>query len=203
MNSLNPRLSLGHNSKTDESGSDPSSDRPLSPDSVRAEKHPTRPESNAQTEPLLPPLRYHRRTIYLLLFYIPLLVIPWVLTCVLAKRPLNAPSYINQSRGLSLNEIVSTRSELAAVQVLNAIGGVVTIPVLSAIPAQAAVVYSQRRKAKQSLSITETFALADRGWLDIPILWGAFSTNEAGTSSHFLWFAAILIIISELFHNRS
>lgn len=136
-------------------------------------------------------------------FYVPLLVIPWVLTCVLAVRPLNAPSYINQGGGISPYEIISIASWLAVVQVLNSIEGVVTIPIMSTLLAQAAIVYSQRRRAKQSLSITQLCALADRGWSDITTLWGAFVSNEAGTSSRFFWSAAILIIISNLSCNRS
>lgn len=201
--SANPGVTLGHNLNAHEPVSDPSSSRPLSSDSIRTEKHLTNPKPNSQPEPILPALRYRRTTICLLVFYIPLLVIPWVLTCVLAVRPLNARSYINQGLGISPNEIINIGSWLAVVQVLNSIRGVVTIPIVSTLLAQAAVVYSQRRKAKQSLSIRQTFALADRGWSDITILWGSFGSNEAGTSSRFLWFAAILIITCKFSCNRS
>ena len=126
----------------------------------------------AQTKPLLPSWRYLRRIIYLLLFCIPLLVVPWVLIRVLAARPLYAPSYLKQAGGFSLSKIQSMRSWIVAVRVLNAIGGVVAIPILSTLLAQAAAVYTQRRKAEQSLGIRQTFALADRGWFDVQILWG-------------------------------
>lgn len=149
-------------------------------------------------EPLQPPLRYRRRTIYLLIFYIPLLVIPWALTCVLAIRPLNASSYIDQSGGISAYEILNIWGWVAAIRVLNAINGVAAIPVISALLAQAAVVYSQRRKKKQTLNVRQVFALADRGWADITILWGAFGSNQARTSSPFLWFAAVLIVVGKI-----
>ena len=76
------------------------------------------------------------------IFSFPLLVIPWVLTYVLAVRPLNAPSYIRQGSGLSPNEIINIGSWLAAVEVLNSIRGVVTMPIVSTLLAQAADVYS-------------------------------------------------------------
>lgn len=64
---LIPRVPHGPHANTDEPVSGPSSSRPLSSASVRTEKQLTKPGPNAQTEPLLPPLRYRRTTIYLLL----------------------------------------------------------------------------------------------------------------------------------------
>jgi len=116
---------------------------------------------------------------------------------VLSVRPFNKPSYIIQWGGMSPQELLSIYAWIGAIKVLNSIAGVVTIPIISTLLAQAAVVYCQRRKAVQSLNIRQVFALADRGWSDITILWGSWGSNQLGTSSHFLWFAALLIVISK------
>ena len=39
-----------------------------------------------------PMLRYRKRSAWLLAIYVPLLVLPWALTCLMAVRPLNLPS---------------------------------------------------------------------------------------------------------------
>ncbi|KAF2676219.1 hypothetical protein K458DRAFT_437493 [Lentithecium fluviatile CBS 122367] len=142
-------------------------------------------------------LRYRKRTAILIVFYVSLLLIPWAITCVLSVRPLNAPSYFNQE-GFTLTEISQIRYWMTAVDVLNSIASTVTIPILSALLAQAAVVYTQRRDARQALSIRHLFALADRGWSDIPTLWDSLKWSEpgSGASRTFLWFGAALLAIS-------
>ncbi|KAF8185543.1 hypothetical protein K438DRAFT_1973841 [Mycena galopus ATCC 62051] len=42
-------------------------------------------------------LAYHKTSVWLLAVYLPTLIVPWVLICVLDVRPLNAPSYNDQS----------------------------------------------------------------------------------------------------------
>ncbi|KAF2140108.1 uncharacterized protein K452DRAFT_299507 [Aplosporella prunicola CBS 121167] len=143
------------------------------------------------------PLRYNWRPFFLLLFYIPVLVIPWVLTCILAYHPLNASSYYIQAGGLSPDQVSSVSSTIIAIRVLNSVASVATIPVIGAVLAQAAVVYTQKRKSDQSLTLRQTLALADRGWGDIGVLWDALrgDRGRAGAASLFLWFAALLIVI--------
>lgn len=164
----------------------------VNPSSESSSKKPP----NHRTDKPQPILRYRRRAFYLLVFYLPFLIIPWILTCVLAVRPLDAPSYVNQGEGLSGKTLLSIYSSISAIRVLNSIAGLATIPVVSALLAQAAVVYCQRRKHNQSLNLGQTFALADRGWWDIQILWGALGWNKEGNGSRFIWFAALLMVIS-------
>lgn len=147
-------------------------------------------DPKCKPKPPLPQLRYRRTTIYLLLFYLPLLIIPWVLTCVLSVRPLGASSYTIQWGGLSSRGMLSIVAWLAAVRVLNSTASLVTVLIISTLLAQAAIVYAQRRRAKQKLSIGQVFALADRGWSDITLLWSAFGSNETKISSRFLWLGA-------------
>jgi len=71
------------------------------------------------------PLRYRTRALWLLGFYVLLIVVPWILTCVLAHRPINASSYVRQ-QGFLNNEVSNMHKWKIAVDVLNAISGVIT-----------------------------------------------------------------------------
>ena len=195
INPPNSPVSLEYDLAADEHANQPPRKCLLSPSTVSLVKLSSRSESNVHAKVVMPTMRYRWRAVYLLLFYVPLLVIPWILTCVLTVRPINVRSYINQASGLSLKEIRAIELWVDAVQVLNSIATVVTIPIMSTLLAQAAVVYSQRRRAGQRLSISQTFALADRGWSDIIFLFGS---GKANASSAFLWFAAFLMMIGKL-----
>ena len=145
-------------------------------------------------------LRYRKRSLWLLAFYVPMLIIPWVMTCVLAIRPVNHLSYIDQSLHYKLSDLARILGGLAAVRVLNAIASLVTIPVVGALLAQAAVVHTQRRRMNQAFTLRQTFALADRGWSDLALLWNAFQTKGRGSSSRFLWWSASLILLAVIQH---
>ncbi|CAG1985808.1 unnamed protein product [Fusarium graminearum] len=83
------------------------------------------------------------------------------------------------------------------VDILNRIAATLGLPIVSALMAQAVVVYSQQRKKGQEnkLNVLQLFALSDRGWMDLPILW----TSCFGARSHssrFLWLAAGLVLVT-------
>ena len=122
-------------------------------------------------------LRYRTRALWLLALYIPLMVVPWILTCILSRRPVTALSYVNQ-QGFSKADMASIRNWKRTIDVLNSIHGLITIPLLSALLAQGAVVFSQRQRPDQFLSLPDLFALVDRGWTSIPALWGALKMRE-------------------------
>lgn len=151
-----------------------------------------------------PTLRYRRRTIYLLLFYVPLLIIPWILTCIVAGRPalngVDASQYLPRTDSLA-NGAVSILGLVTAIRTLNSIASVATIPVISALLAQAAVVYTQRRNSSQSLSLRQTFVLADRRWADVTVLFEAARTAGTGMGSPFLWWGICLVAISKSYEN--
>ncbi|OBT42310.1 hypothetical protein VE00_06368 [Pseudogymnoascus sp. WSF 3629] len=102
-------------------------------------------------------LRCRQKSIWLLALYLPLLVIPWIATC-----PIGLPSYIDQQGRYSPNDVRNMGRWLKSVDVLGKISGVLAVPVNSALIAQAAVRYTQRQKAIQSLSVEQLFTLADR-----------------------------------------
>jgi len=71
------------------------------------------------------PLRYRTKSFWLLGLYVLLLVVPWALTCVLAQRPINARSYLRQE-GFTDGQVSTMRNWKIAVDVLNAIAGLIT-----------------------------------------------------------------------------
>lgn len=152
-------------------------------------------------------LQYRWKSLVLVAFYVPILVLPWVLTCMLAVRPLGAVSYLNQRNGLTLAQMNQIELVNDASRVLNAVAAVATIPLTSALLAQAAVVYTQRHRQNQRLNLAQLFALADKGWSDIAVLWRALH-GKGGPNSWFLWLGILLISISKSiitmvdFHSR-
>ncbi|KAJ5541954.1 hypothetical protein N7461_007957 [Penicillium sp. DV-2018c] len=157
---------------------------------------------NPPVQPTLA-LRYRKRAIYLLLIYVPLLVLPWIFTCLLAGPP--APNGASGKRffpqyGLSAHGTLSLASWVAAVRTLNSIANVLTVPVISALLAQAAVVYTQKRKAEQKLTLRQMFALADRRWSDATVVVEAARTMGTGIGSRFLWLGMLLVVIGAIQH---
>lgn len=146
-------------------------------------------------------LKHRKKVLYLLVIYVPLLLIPWVLTCVLANRPFGYSSYISQRGNISPDVLSTARAWMVFARMVNSLTAVLTVPILSAILAQAAVVYTQRRSLQQQLSLRQTLTLADRGWQDWWLLaktGAGFSAAGRGASSLFLWIAAGALFISEL-----
>lgn len=141
-------------------------------------------------------LEYRKKSVVLVALYVPILVLPWILTCVLAVRPLGAVSYLNQRQGLTLKQLDQIELVNDVSRVLNAIAAVATIPLVSALLAQAAVVYTQRHKQHQRLNLVQVFALADKGWSDLRVLWRALH-GRGGPNSRFLWLGVLLISISK------
>ena len=139
-----------------------------------------------------PPLRYRKTPLWLLVLYLATLIVPWVLTCILDKRPLTASTYHDQRGRVDVSGYLSFWRVLAFVYALRAISGILTIPVTSVILAHAAVRYAQRCHPDQKLNMRQLFALADRGWADISILW---HPKKSGKSSWLLWLGALLVLI--------
>lgn len=155
-----------------------------------------------------PTLCYRHRALWVLALYIPMLVIPWALTCVLAYHPLDLPSYIQTD--FTESKLATQRRIVNALAVLNSLVSVVTIPLVSALVAQAAVVYTQRRRKNQTISVSQTFALADCGWSAPSVLYEAWppwktrttgngeKTRQSGSGSGFLWLAALFVFICSI-----
>lgn len=152
------------------------------------------PKPTAETDPGLP-LRYRGTPFWLTVLYLTTLIVPWVLMCILNKRPLTAPSYYYQKGGLSAKGFIAMGGILAFINVLRAISGVIMAPVTSIILAHAVVVYSQMRHHEQELNMRQLFALADRGWADPVALWDC---RRQGSSSRLIWLGALLLVLGML-----
>lgn len=108
------------------------------------------------------------------LVYLVLLVVPWALTCNVAKNPESLVRTTEKEYYLGQDFYDVWRfkldySTLTSIRILNAAQATLCFPVLSALLARAAVVFSQRRKPGQRghLTVRQLFALADRGWCNL------------------------------------
>jgi hypothetical protein len=119
-----------------------------------------------QIAPEYAPLRRRKKVICILALYLPLQIIPWVLTCILNYRPLPVSTYIGQVGQYTPADFKLNQQWQTAIRVFNTISAVLTIPVTSLILAQAAVIYSHRRSYPSNLTLKQLFQLADRGWTD-------------------------------------
>ncbi len=137
-------------------------------------------------------LRYRRRSVCLSVFYLILLVIPWVITCVMMFRPVRKPSYDNVpgTTRYTDDDAQEMQRWLDAAQVMNTVATVLALPVLSSLLAQAAVRYTQRQSNGKTLNLGQLFALADRGWADLPLL-----MSSARAASPLLLFGALLSLV--------
>ncbi|GLA41284.1 hypothetical protein AnigIFM63309_009372 [Aspergillus niger] len=135
--------------------------------------HPPQVAGNGQknsnaASPILEPLRYRtRKSLYLLCFYVAILLAPWIMTCVMMVRPLDAASYTRQGFGQSAAVVLDILVSLEIILVLEKIQAVLAIPIVSGFLAQAAVVYTQRRSSNQKLSLRQIVTLADRPWANV------------------------------------
>ncbi|OTA78493.1 hypothetical protein M434DRAFT_402231 [Hypoxylon sp. CO27-5] len=135
-----------------------------------------------------PTLRYRKTPIFLLIIYLPTLIVPWVLICIMTKRPLGSSSYYEQTGTDYTNNAVG----VLVAQLLKTINAVLAVPIISTLLANAAIVYAMRRRPDQKLNVQQLFALADKGWSNILLLWTA---SSRGKSSRFLWLAALLVAL--------
>ncbi|KXX74694.1 hypothetical protein MMYC01_207956 [Madurella mycetomatis] len=108
-------------------------------------------------------LRYRKTPALIAAAYLAVLVAPWILTCVLSSRT------IRQSRdnsGAIRPETAQTLHRVAfLIDVLNFIAALAALPVIYALLARAAVVFSQRTNRGKTLNVRQLFALADRQFL--------------------------------------
>jgi hypothetical protein len=129
--------------------------------------------------------------------YLNLLVIPWVITCVVMFRPVGKPSYDNltATKAYTEDDAQSMQRWLQAAHAMNAIATVLALPVLSSLLAQAAVRYTQRQSNGRTLNLGQLFALADRGWADIPMVIKSLSSPRV--ASPLLLLGALLSLAGE------
>lgn len=143
-------------------------------------------------------LEKHKSAILLICLYIPLLIVPWVLTVVLSYRPLSKSSYYYK-KGFDDEELELMKSWVSAIDVLNSIASLMAVPVVSFVIAQVAVIFSQTRAPERQLSVRDIFALADRAWTDISVLLKFIQVDGKGSRAFngFIVLATSFLLISE------
>ncbi|KAF4450603.1 hypothetical protein F53441_6264 [Fusarium austroafricanum] len=141
-------------------------------------------------------LRYRRRSLWIFIVYLPILVVPWVITCILMNRPINKSSYTDPAGSITPRDVYLWNRWRIASRTLTAITGVIGIPIVSCLLAHGAVVYSQRRSAGQKLSVLQLFSLADRKWLNPGYLLMPHVQAKSWGGSLYLLLATLLIILT-------
>ncbi|KAH8666548.1 hypothetical protein BX600DRAFT_461974 [Xylariales sp. PMI_506] len=158
-------------------------------ESTAAEQLP--PAYKPRGAPQPPPprvVRNHTSTFWLLFFFIPLLLIPWVVTCLLNFRPLLGASSYSANRGtVSESGAQSVSAWYRANQTLTMIAAIITIPVVAIVLSHAAVVMIQRRRKGKQLTALEMLNLVDAPWSRLS--WGSKSP------SFIIWAWALIAIV--------
>ncbi|KAK3290244.1 uncharacterized protein B0H64DRAFT_421100 [Chaetomium fimeti] len=108
-------------------------------------------------------LRYSAEPAWIAAGYLVLLLVPWILTCILSSRTVR-PSPEN-SGALTRETAQHLHRVSFAIDALNFIAAVAALPVIYALLARAAVVFSQRTNNRKRLNVKQLFALADRDFL--------------------------------------
>ncbi|CAI6334268.1 unnamed protein product [Periconia digitata] len=159
---------------------------------------------NTSTEKASPPyskLKYHYAAIWLIGLYIPFVIIPWTATVVLSYRPIAkfANTYYYPP-GFTTDEFKHLQSWVTAVNVLNSIASLLAVPVVSFVIAQTAVVFSQQKTPTRQLSVRDVFALADRAWTDVSVLFKLLRAKGHGSRAFngFVALASTLLLFSAL-----
>lgn len=147
-----------------------------------------------QPQPAL--LRRRPNAALIAIAYLAVLLTPWIVTCVLGSRTVWQSDNRSHSGALSSGTAASLHRVAYLVEVLNAVAALAAVPVIYALLARAAVVFSQRTDIKKTLSVRQLFALADRRFLS---LWprGPATAGKAGT--RLAAAGAVLVLLGELF----
>lgn len=155
---------------------------------------------------LFDPPKRRVRILFILIFYLPLLIVPWTLLCIMRYRPLSATIYVDNTGKNTPHDFQINERWQTAINVMNAIAAVLTVPVTSLLLAEAAVVWLQQgdaSKPKPPVSLAHFFDLADRGWTDIGVLRRELTrsgnTNDVAGRNWFLLCAAGFILLCGIF----
>ncbi|KAJ7051148.1 hypothetical protein C8F01DRAFT_1175969 [Mycena amicta] len=149
-------------------------------------------------------LRRSPSIIFSTLFYITLAVYAWVVTCILAHRPIGANHYgvdvLNSDNNgwgwigpkayhaLYLNSAKHFR----AARILQSVVSVLTIPLTSAVCTRAAVVFLQSGRRSERMSMRKAMALADESWTDLSVIASLFVGGWKRYGSSLIVFAIFL-----------
>jgi len=151
----------------------------------------------------------HRSTyiVGIVIIYSALSLVSWGVICILTERPLTGGRYgymsnaaeRQVSRRARDTDYAANERWYQAMRVIQAIVGVLTIPITSAVCSSAAAAFAQYSKLSAGLSMRQLIALADRGWTDPRTFLRLMSWNGFRRSgSMFLVLAIALNILGGL-----
>lgn len=145
----------------------------------------------------------------LILVYATLALFAWVVTCILAYRPIHGHSYgvdirddhygsVSQDLAYTLALYVDSERWYTAARVLQSIVSVLAIPLTSAVCSRAAVAFTQQPRLSWNLTMRQTMTLADKGWADLGLISRILRGQWKRYGSSFLAVAISLNILGKL-----
>lgn len=134
------------------------------PPRASVRERPRPPRSSPEPSTLV---RYHYSTLFILCIYIPLLIIPWVLICVLDVKPFTwyGTNYASNHGEYTPDTIEWIPRWTRGTNILESIAVALAVPVVSTVLQHAAVAFVQRTRDTQKLNGRELLALADGCWM--------------------------------------
>jgi hypothetical protein len=105
--------------------------------------------------------------VWMVFIYSSLALTAWILICLLTFKPLTTKRYGFDYRE-QVNQTKFVKSEVIyrVARTVQAVVGVLTIPLTSAVCSAAAVVFAQTNRWERKLTMRQTITLADKGWTD-------------------------------------
>lgn len=128
----------------------------------------SRRSSDTVRDPATTSLNTTLWAIVIFIIYTALAVIPWSILCIMNERPLMKEKSYHPERFEGRNATQSyaaNERNFRTAQRLQSIATLLTIPITTAICSMACVAYMQAGSLRKSLTLSQTMALADRGWL--------------------------------------
>jgi hypothetical protein len=140
-------------------------------------------------------LRRRKTPAVLAIPYVTILAGAWITTCVLSSRTIRQSDY---NSGAVTRETAGHLDRVAfLIDVLNFIAALAAMPIIYALLARAAVVFSQRTSREKTPGARQSFALADRKFLGY-----CGSSKDATAGSTLLaQLGGLLILLGILFHQ--
>ncbi|KAJ4291821.1 hypothetical protein N0V90_009717 [Kalmusia sp. IMI 367209] len=104
--------------------------------------------------------------VVIFLLYAAFTLFPWITLCIISKRPIRGEkSYYDAKTYHADHWYDVNRKYYWTARVMQSIAAVITIPVTTAICSMACVAYMQSGPLRRSLTLRQSMALADRGWV--------------------------------------
>lgn len=125
-----------------------------------------RPPHQSPDPPTL--VRYHWSTIVLLVLYLPLLIVPWIMVCVLDVKPLVLYGKDYQTAGwYTPTDIAWVPRWVRASNILACACSAFAFPLVTAVVSHASVVFVQNVRPGQRVNARQLLSLADECWVRV------------------------------------